>query len=92
MQTARPVRLGARHAAGSNAAIRGVRAAAPRARAAASRLVVRAEKVVGIDLGTTNSAVRSPAAASSSAQGRQRKLTDARARRWRPWRAASPPS
>ena len=58
MQTARPVRLGARHAAGSNAAIRGARAAAPRARAAASRLVVRAEKVVGIDLGTTNSAVR----------------------------------
>jgi hypothetical protein len=34
------------------------RAAAPRPRAAAPRLVVRAEKVVGIDLGTTNSAVR----------------------------------
>jgi hypothetical protein len=92
MQTARPVRLGARHAAGSNAAIRGVRAAAPRARAAASRLVVRAEKVVGIDLGTTNSAVRAPDAARCSAQGSQRKLTDARAHRWRPWRAASPPS
>lgn len=41
------------------------RAAALRPRAAggrASRLVVRAEKVVGIDLGTTNSAVRKPPA------------------------------
>jgi hypothetical protein len=57
MQTsARPVRLGARHAQGA-APVR-VRAAAPRARAAGARLVVRAEKVVGIDLGTTNSAVR----------------------------------
>jgi|APGre2960657444_1045066.scaffolds.fasta_scaffold00138_10 hypothetical protein len=42
---------------GKPAVLRSVRAATPRARAGA-RLVVRAEKVVGIDLGTTNSAVR----------------------------------
>ena len=48
-------RLSARRAVGGSAV---VRAAAPRRAAVRAAFTVRAEKVVGIDLGTTNSAVR----------------------------------